>query len=158
MTAPPPSHPFPHPTPTNDGVGPRVFLDATVVFSAVLGGAGSSKLWAIPELQLITNTYALAEVQVNIQNRRDARLLERLDELLRVVEVVAYEEASLSLFVAETWSLPDPHDAPILIGAIESRADFLVTLDSDCFGGLFGSQVGGVTILKPGKLLAQLGL
>ena len=46
-------------------------------------------------------------------------------------------------------------DAPILLVAIEARADYLVTGDLEHFGLYFGQTVTGVHILRPRDYLTQ---
>lgn len=136
----------------------RIFLDATVLFSAALGGAGSSKLWKLRGVRLVTNEYALVETHQNLALRSGPKLLELLDRLIENVEVNPYSPELPARYASEIANLPDEDDAPILAGAIDASCDFLVTLDSDCFGDLFGQTIRGVTVLKPGKLLDRFGV
>jgi predicted nucleic acid-binding protein len=136
----------------------RVFLDANVLYAAALGG-GCAKLWTIPNIQLVTSEYAAREAWDNLHYAPSTeecrlRLLHLLDPPLDFVPwSETDDEASTS-----TWTLPDPNDIPILVGAIRSGCAYLLTGDAACFGKYFGHTLEGVTILKPGKFLAQRGL
>lgn len=130
----------------------RAFLDANVLFAAAVGG-GTSRLWSLTGVQLVTSEYAAHEAWTNLGDEHRVRLLELLEPPL---EFVPDRESTVPLFCA--WTLPDPTDVPILLGAIESRCDYLLTGDSDCFGAFYGTRLDGVMILKPGKFLAAHGV
>lgn len=134
----------------------RVFLDANVMYSAAQGGGGSAKLWSLDGIQLVTTEFAANEAYVNLEKERDcdAKRAE-LERLLRRVEVRHLEQPR-SLFV--TWELDDPDDVPILLGAIEFRCQYLLTLDRACFGKHMGQSIDGVTIMKPGTFLRLRGV
>jgi hypothetical protein len=74
------------------------------------------------------------------------------------MEVHPYDDdGTTPLFTG--WSLPDPNDVPILLGAIEHNCGYLLTGDGKCFGRFFESgPVDGVVIMRPGKFLRLLGL
>ena len=136
----------------------RVFLDANVMYAACLApSGGSAKLWSTGALMLVTSEYALREAWENLVHQADGEALRvRLLELVERVEVIPHD--SIATAAARAWSLPDPTDVPILEGAIAARCAYLATLDIACFGEFYNTQVDGVTIIKPGKLLARLGL
>ena len=101
---------------------------------------------------------AAKEAWDNLGKRHDHQACrDRLTDLLARTELRPFdnEDVSGALFCA--WDLPDPTDVPILMGAIEHGCQYLLTLDSDCFGQFFGRSLGGVTVLKPGKFLAMHG-
>lgn len=134
----------------------RAFLDANVLFAAAMGGAGSSKLWMLPGVVLVTTEYAAREAWENLGWRPDPeQCRERLAALLESVEFHSDDDTGGPLVCR--WDLPDPTDVPILMGAILHRCQYLLTLDSACFGGFYGSCLDGVTVLKPGKFLDALG-
>lgn len=53
-----------------------------------------------------------------------------------------------------TISLPEK-DRPILLAAIEARADYLLTGDLKHFGPLFGKKIEGVSVLVPAEYLRR---
>lgn len=134
---------------------PRVFLDSTVLFAAAIGG-GCVKLWNIPTIQLVTSEYAARETWDVLQHEpAPDKARERLAELLSGLELIPHVG---TMRLRTTWTLPDPADIPIMLGAIDSKCGYLLTADAKCFGSFFGKQIEGVMILKPGKFLDLLGL
>lgn len=114
-------------------MGHRAFLDANVLFSAAYRAkSGLLALWSLPDTALVTSDYAV------------------LDALCASVEIVSLDTVARTLFT--TIALPDK-DWPILLAAIESRATHLLTGDAKHFGGLFGSTIEGVMIVRPGEYL-----
>lgn len=134
----------------------RVFLDANVMFAAAMGGLGALKLWGLPNVVLVTTEYAAKEAWENLVWTPDPDgCRDRLQTLLEAVELHPHQDDTGRLFCA--WALPDPEDVPILLGAIEHDCEYLLTLDTACFGNFCGACLDGVTILKPGKFLDLLG-
>lgn len=131
----------------------RVFLDASVLYAAARGGK-VAKLWSLEHVTLVTSEYAANEAWVNLQeNEREAKYLNRLGELLERMEVRPHVAGE---FLFRGWTLPDPHDIPILAGAIQAGCQYLVTGDKKCFGKFFGETLDGVTILLPRDFLAMV--
>jgi predicted nucleic acid-binding protein len=135
---------------------PRVFLDANVLYAATIGG-GCAQLWRVRTIQLVTSEYAAQEAHFNLRREPDPEAARaRLEELLQPPTEVVPDDGSPRLHCP--WKLADEKDEPILMAAIESRCDYLLTGDIVCFGEYFGKTFDGTTILKPGKFLALLGL
>ena len=63
-------------------------------------------------------------------------------------------KSSTSRSLPEGVRLP-PKDVPILLAAVESGANYLLTGDKDHFGLYFGERVAGVLILRPAEFLQQ---
>lgn len=127
----------------------RVFLDANVLFSAAYrADSGLARLWRVPGAKLLTSPYALEEARRNCQ---DSDQRDRLEEIIREVEVVRDPPLDLGLTALE--SIPEK-DRPILQAALTARATHLVTGDRRAFGHLFGRVVQGVRVLKPAAYLA----
>ena len=124
-----------------------LFLDANVLFSAAYRAESPLReLWTLPETELVTSDYALEEARRNLSGI-DAR--RRLEELMRGVRLI-HESGS--------WALPpdlslSEKDRPILSAAIVSGATHLITGDQTHFGAWYGTQVAGVTILRPAAYL-----
>jgi predicted nucleic acid-binding protein len=124
----------------------RVFLDANVLFSAAWRpGAGLLRLWALPEVTLLSSGYAVEEARRNLALHRPARL-EALEELLASVEIVSQPAPSFDL--PEAGMLP-AKDRPILEAAALARATHLLTGDMRDFGPLMGRRVAGILVLLP---------
>ena len=76
---------------------------------------------------------------------------EALADLLSRIEVRP-DHADATLFFS--WSLPDPRDIPIVVGAILSGCTYLLTGDQRCFGRYFdGPPLDGVRVLRPSEFL-----
>jgi predicted nucleic acid-binding protein len=91
----------------------------------------------------------MGEVQRNLHQ---VVQIERLRVLMRRVRMVAFERLPV---VDEAVELPEK-DRPVLAGAIQAKADHLVTGDKKHFGPLYGKTVRGVRITAPSELLALL--
>jgi predicted nucleic acid-binding protein len=127
----------------------RVFLDANVLVSAAwLPKNSLLTLWELVETELLTSAYAIAEADRNVRTPDQRTRLHRLVQRVRIVD-----EPRIQTLPA-TVRLP-AKDAPILLAAIETGADYLVTGDLEHFGPYFGQSVGGVHILRPRDYLAR---
>lgn len=130
----------------------RVFLDANVLFSAAYrDGSGLLRLWKLPNAELISSEYAVAEARCNLDNDEQR---ERLDRLLRRMHLVSESFESPPL---PTGADLPVKDRPILAAAIHAGATHLLTGDKADFGKLFGRRISGVLILRPADYLAQTG-
>jgi predicted nucleic acid-binding protein len=125
-----------------------VFLDASVLFSAACRPkAKLVKLWQLPEVRLISSSYAAGEAARNLEEPEQR---ERLKELLLAVELV--NAMLLGDALPEGIELPEK-DAPILLGAIAANASHLLTTDWKHFGRYFRRIIEGVTVLPPAAYL-----
>jgi predicted nucleic acid-binding protein len=127
----------------------RLFLDANVLFSAAYRDrAGLLRFWELPDVQLITSSYAMEEARANL----DAGLRRtRLDGLAKGLSILARAPRDRPL--PEAPGLP-AKDRPILLAAIEGGASHLVTGDIAYFGRWMGKVVHGVKIVRPAAYLA----
>lgn len=126
----------------------RLFLDANVLFSAAYrSDARLRELWAAKDVKLVTSSYAVEEARRNL-NSPEQR--EELEKLMRKMEVLASSPAERPV----TIDLPQK-DRPILLAAIESKADYLITGDFTHFGKYYGKTVEGVLILTPSEYLQR---
>jgi predicted nucleic acid-binding protein len=125
----------------------RLFLDANVLFSAAYKpDARVLRLWTLRNVALFTSRYALEEARFNLEDSKQKRSLEKLSRELQFLE--APEDQKLPRGV----TLPDK-DAPILLAAIEAKADYLLTGDIRHFGPYLGKNIAGVTVIPPGRYL-----
>lgn len=128
----------------------RIFLDANILFSAALSG---SRLYTFLDglrlhAVLMTNAYAAAESARNIAEKYPSRLATH-DQLVVLLELVPVREYGLEVPLTEK-------DRPILCGAWDGNADFLLTGDKKDFGHLFGMMVRNVKVVSVQMLLAEL--
>ena len=126
----------------------RLFLDANVLISAALKpGSTLTSLWRLDDVRLLGSPHVVAEAQRNVH---DPAARKRLGSLLETVVSLPSEPADFD--IQPDPGLPDK-DRPVLLAAIVSGADYLLTGDMTHFGPLMGTTVGGVRVLLPGEYL-----
>lgn len=126
------------------------FLDANVLFSAAYKPDSQLLvLWSMPEITLVTSAYALEEARRNLPDQTQKAALDRLGKDLRVL----LETRSDCRFPA-SLGIPEK-DLPILAGAIQTKADVLLTGDVKHFGQHLDKKIKGVLILTPSTFLAS---
>jgi len=126
----------------------RVFLDANVLISAALKpGSRIASLWTLPDVRLLASPHVLAEARRNVPAPDVA---EHLETLIGALAVLPAEPADFP--IDGDPGLP-PKDRPILLAAIVSGADVLLTGDLTHFGACLGTTVNGVRVLLPGEYL-----
>ncbi|EKE14164.1 MAG: hypothetical protein ACD_12C00648G0002 [uncultured bacterium] len=109
-----------------------VFLDSSVLFTAVNSPVGgSSKLFILKNIQLITSKIVLTEVERNIRKKLLDYHLERFFLLVDKIKIFGIEINKADLEKAEKIIVKK--DVIILIQAKLSKADFLLTLDKKHF-------------------------
>ncbi len=126
----------------------RVFLDANVLVSAALRpDSRLSLLWDRADCRLIASPYVVAEARRNVA---DPEACVRLEALIGRMAILPYEPADFE--IDDDPGLP-PKDRPILLAAIVSHADLLLTGDASHFGACYGRRIAGVLIQRPGDYL-----
>ncbi|HEX9092703.1 MAG TPA: PIN domain-containing protein [Coriobacteriia bacterium] len=126
----------------------RVFLDANVLVSAALKpGSRLARLWDLDDVRLLGSPYVLEEARRNVTEPAAAPRLERL---IGAMVVLPSEPSDFE--IAEDPGLP-AKDRPVLLAAIVSGADLLLTGDMTHFGGCMGRSVSGVRVSLPGDYL-----
>ena len=90
--------------------------------------------------------------QRNIAAKADEQAMRDLDALLRKIDVstVQFAHSSPTLKAAALW-LPE-RDQPMLLAAMASACEVLVTGDSTDFGPGYGKRFEGVTVCSPRQL------
>lgn len=115
--------------------GVRIFLDSSVVLAALFSPTGGSfricKEASENKLSLYINKYVSSEV-IEVLNRKYPHHAERFPILLKFAKIKTKSNLG-STTIEKYLSLIHPEDAPILAGAIETKTDFLVTLDRKDF-------------------------
>lgn len=126
----------------------RVFLDANVLLSAALKpDSRIASLWTLPEMRMLASPHVLAEARRNVPVPEATA---RLEALIEVLAVLPAESADFP--IEGDPDLP-PKDRPVLLAAIVSGADVLLTGDITHFGGCLGTAVHGMRVLLPGEYL-----
>lgn len=112
----------------------KLFLDANIIYSAAKSVSGASyALFQLKErlkVNLISSKLAVVEAERNIVEKEGSRVLERFYELIKNIEVIAVDNHKAKRFYKD---IIEDKDAPILYGAKQSRAKFLITLDKKHF-------------------------
>jgi uncharacterized protein len=128
----------------------RLFLDTNVLFSAAYkADARVFRLWKLENVLLCSSRYALEEARGNLLNDIQQQ------RLLKLAAKLHFFEASDRVLPSHA-TLPEK-DLPILLAAIEARADYLLTGDFKHFGSYFGKKLMGVAIMLPGAYLQMHG-
>ena len=128
-----------------------VFLDANVIFSAAYkSDSRLHVLWTLPEVTLVTSSYAVEEARRNLPEPLQKNTLDRLVKDLRILF-----ETRNDCHFPTLLNIPEK-DLPIIIGAVQINADVLLTGDVRHFGPYFGKKIKGVRIRTPAAFLASL--
>ena len=119
----------------------KLFLDANILFSVSYGSPGLDRLWNLAKkghCELVASQYVAEEAKRNLDQQEH---LDKLIGYLSKVSVVAEADPSIPCPV----DLPDK-DSPVLMAAIATKADYLLTGDVTHFGKYFGKTIMGVRI------------
>jgi predicted nucleic acid-binding protein len=126
----------------------RIFLDANVIFSAAYRRTTElRRLWALPDLTLLTSLYATSEGERNLHPTRHSDL----QVLLQAITLVPTPQPG-DRPLPSTLVLP-AKDAPIYQAAAAAEATHLFTGDRRHFGAYYGQQFERVLILTPGTYI-----
>jgi len=129
----------------------RVFIDSNILVSAVLSNSSlSSKLLTllIEEHHLIICSYSITEVS-KVINRKFPKHIAKWDKFLTTLEFeIAYTPSDMS--TVRVPYIRDPKDIPILVSAMVSQPDILLTGDLDFYTPEIQEHF---TIMTPGDFL-----
>lgn len=132
----------------------RVFLDATILFSAAKSD-GPIHALVVRLLdaghECWVDGYVIDEARRNISAKAPARL-QSLETLVAKVHIAATSPATLGAGLA---GLPEK-DRPVVAAAAALSCEILVTGDRTHFGKFYGRLVQGVRIHSPRSLYEQL--
>jgi predicted nucleic acid-binding protein len=117
------------------GHKPRAFLDTSALFAGIWSSEGGArfilKLGEAGAIQLVVNTLVLTEIERTLRAKSPgslgplALLLDRCQ-----VEIISAGEGSL---LRAQSLVAHPGDAQIIASALESKIEFLITLDRKHF-------------------------
>ena len=133
-----------------------VFLDTSTILAACWSVKGLSHVlidhgqkvgW-----KLITADYCIAEVEKNILKHPSGAF--RWNQTIRKsIEIVG------SIYVIDRPIVFDEaKDKPVILSAIGSKADYLVTSDLADFAHVLGTTVYGVNVRTPKMFLLEMGV
>jgi predicted nucleic acid-binding protein len=139
----------------------RIFLDSNVIISGLLSAKGAPRIILdllclhLPNLQGATGAYNMMEIERNLARKLPAALpvfqeyLPRLN--LETVPLPKYEEL-------EPWfGITADKDVPVIVSAINGKADFLVTGDTGDFGALMKRDDLPFRVLTPAEFVVLAG-
>jgi putative PIN family toxin of toxin-antitoxin system len=137
----------------------RVFLDSSVLFSAIYSRTGAARellrLALQSEIQLILSQDVLTETSRNL-GQKAPELVLLLEELLQQIPFVFVPDPSKE----EVWAAEeyvDPKDAVIIAAATKARPDYLATLDrKHIIDPPEVAKRSGLAIHTPGEVLQKL--
>ena len=114
----------------------RVFIDSSVLFSAVYSTSGHSSdllvMGAEEDILAVISDFVIVETRRNIREIKPEKLA-RLDQLLVIVHFEIVKVIPEDVTNAKQWIVLK--DAPVLAAAKVAGVDMLVTLDKKHFLG-----------------------
>lgn len=135
----------------------RVFIDASVLFSACYSETGASREIILKgvrgELELVISDYVKEEVERNLKEKAP----KALPFLHQFLDAVPFKITKPTVKeVEKAASFVDLEDAPIVAAAKHVKSDYLVSLDRDHLVGIVDGRKSRVKIVLPGELLKDL--
>lgn len=125
----------------------RLFLDSSVLFSAVYSPiGGSSKLFTIKQVELVVSKVVLHEVEKNVRLKLENYHLDRFFMLVSKLKILDNEIDDKLINKAKKYIVEK--DSVILAEFLNSACDYLVTLDKRDF-----LQDKVIKFVKPKKIL-----
>lgn len=108
----------------------RLFLDANIFIAGSASSKGGSAiiLQACKNglFQAIATELVLEEAERNIRKKLDKKALDRFHKIVKEVGIEIYPPA---ITASHYQKIISPKDAHVLASAIESKCDYLITLD-----------------------------
>ncbi len=137
----------------------RVFLDASVLFSASYSARGASReiirRGIRDELIIVVSRYVLEEVERNLREKVP-RAVGAFQEFVTLVSPEIADDPSPSE-LKEAASYINLKDAPIVVAAVRAEVEYLVTLDRRHFvQDPKVAERSGPNIVTPNELVAIL--
>jgi putative PIN family toxin of toxin-antitoxin system len=141
----------------------RVFFDSNVILSGLISERGAPRIildifsLGLPFLRGITGQYNIIEIERNLSKKLSDVLpiynkyFPELD--LEIIPLPSIEE--IENFSNEVKDI-SAKDIPVLVSAIEGKADFLVTGDKKDFGKLKKGGTYSFKIVDPSEFLDSI--
>ena len=137
----------------------RVFLDASVLFSAAYSARGASReilrRSLRHEIDIVVSRHVVEEARRNLGHKAP-QALDAFEELISLLSTEMEADPSPSELQAAARYI-NLKDAPIIAAAVNADVDYLVTLDQKHF--IADPTVGqrcGLNIVTPDQLVAIL--
>jgi len=137
----------------------RVFLDASVLFSAAYSRSGASREILRSALRreiiVVVSRQVVEEARRNLK-RKAPTAAEALEQLMELLSPEIAADSSFSQLRAAASHI-NLKDAPVLAAALGAKVDYLLTLDRRHFiDDPKVARESGLSILTPDSLLAIL--
>ncbi|MBZ0287500.1 MAG: PIN domain-containing protein [Anaerolineae bacterium] len=137
----------------------RVFVDASVLFSAIFSAHGHARdlltLAGRDALTLVVSRDVLDETERNLRKKSPGKV-PLLTTLIGVLEPEIIEDLTPEE-VAAAAEYTVQKDAPIVAAAIKARPDYLVTYDhKDLLDPPEVAEKSGLAIVRPETVIRQL--
>lgn len=138
----------------------KLFLDANIFFAATYSETGASRaLFKLAEkgkIKLVSSTYAIQEAKRNINFKIGEDQLPKFYALISLLSSLEKRTPSINL-KTKYQPLITKKDLPILLGAIQQKSNYLITLDRKHFKTqeLAKSNLP-LKIMLPGEYLQSL--
>lgn len=124
-----------------------VFVDSSVLFTAVNSpSGGSSKLFTVKKITLVTSLLVLTEVERNVRTKLQSYHLDRFFLLVSKIRIL--NQKPNDKLITRAKRVIVEKDAPILAEAKQAKTGILVTLDKKHF-----LQEKVAKFLSPQKIL-----
>jgi len=136
----------------------KIFLDANVIYSAAKSESGAShgifNLQSKYKLNFYSSSLALIEAERNLMEKENSEIIGRFYKLIKSIKIISVDSQQAKNHYKD---IIEEKDAPILYGARQSGADFLLTLDRKHF---FNKQIKAKRLLfkiqTPGDFILGL--
>ncbi|NVO00729.1 MAG: PIN domain-containing protein [Geobacteraceae bacterium] len=139
----------------------RIFLDSNVIISGLLSDKGAPRIILdllclnLPNLRGLTGRYNLIEVERNLQRKLPLALPVFQNYFPRLNLEIVPLPAPVEL---EPWAgVTAEKDIPVIVSAINGKADFLITGDHKDFGGLKSDKKIPCKIVTPTEFVNLVG-
>jgi predicted nucleic acid-binding protein len=139
----------------------RVFLDSNVIISGLLSAKGAPRIILdllclhLPNMQCVSGAYNMMEIERNLARKLPAALPVFQEYFPRmnmdIIPLPAQEE------LAPWFGAIADKDVPVIVSAINGKADFLVTGDTKDFGPLMGRDDLPFMVLTPTEFVMLTG-
>lgn len=130
----------------------RIFLDTSVLLGAAGSSRGASRFLITQAdahgWELVSSDYCAEEARRNL-----LKLGRSAAAAWRTAIAPSLRLARASLALDKPLVFPKAKDRPVVITALATRAEWLLTLDEADFRGKLGREVYGLRIATPGEFL-----
>ena len=145
---------------------PKLLLDSNVITDGLLSRFGLSKsvlaLCAAKTCRLILSEWVRIEVERNILKKLGVlseneveELIEDYQGFLRLTRPVKIPVADESRVIANRALIRHFADVPVVLAAVDARADWLITRNRDHFTDEVARKIG-IRIASPGEFFSAL--